>query len=76
MKGIPGREAVRRPPPLRDRWFADSLLEGAGFELSVPRERATIFEPSCLLSFQHCRVPSKRPMVANRVAPSPPHAKP
>jgi hypothetical protein len=22
----------------RDRWFADSLLEGAGFELSVPRE--------------------------------------
>jgi Transposase len=23
-------------PPLRDRWFADSLLEGAGFEPSVP----------------------------------------
>jgi hypothetical protein len=26
-------------PPLRDRKFADSSLEGAGFEPSVPRER-------------------------------------
>jgi hypothetical protein len=26
-------------PPLRDRWFADSLLEGTGFELSVPGKR-------------------------------------
>ena len=25
-------------PPLRDQKFADSLLEGAGFEPSVPRE--------------------------------------
>ena len=24
-------------PPMRDRWFADSPLEGNGFELSVPR---------------------------------------
>src|SRR6516165_7174032 len=23
-------------PPLRNRWFADSLLEGGGFEPSVP----------------------------------------
>src|ERR1700730_5775227 len=26
---------------------ADSLLEGDGFELPVPREMTTIFEPSC-----------------------------
>src|SRR5580700_1758074 len=25
-------------PPPRNRWFADSLLEGDGFELPVPRE--------------------------------------
>jgi hypothetical protein len=25
----------------------DSLLEGDGFELPVPREMTTIFEPSC-----------------------------
>jgi hypothetical protein len=30
-------------PPLRDRKFADSLLEGAGFEPSVPRERVCAF---------------------------------
>jgi hypothetical protein len=26
--------------PLRDRKFADSFLEGDGFELAVPREKA------------------------------------
>jgi hypothetical protein len=36
------RGAIR--PPLRDRKFADSLLEGDGFELSVPRERGDRFE--------------------------------
>src|ERR1700731_2618550 len=25
--------------PTRNRWFADSLVEGDGFELSVPRQR-------------------------------------
>jgi hypothetical protein len=30
--------AARRSPPFRDRKFADSPLEGAGFESSVPRK--------------------------------------
>ena len=29
------------------RFAHDSLLEGDGFELPVPREMTTIFEPSC-----------------------------
>src|SRR5580692_2761078 len=29
-------------PPLRDRKFADSLLEGDGFEPSVPRKRTPL----------------------------------
>ena len=29
------------------RFAADSPLEGDGFELPVPREMTTIFEPSC-----------------------------
>jgi hypothetical protein len=29
------------------RFAADSMLEGDGFELPVPREMTTIFEPSC-----------------------------
>src|SRR5580692_11608321 len=44
-----------RIPARRHRWEAapkvrfaqDSLLEGDGFELPVPREMTTIFEPSC-----------------------------
>ena len=47
------RPMVGAPPPawrpraaisFRDRWFADSLLEEAGFELLVPRinRRATV----------------------------------
>ena len=37
-------EQVGKP----ERWFAlDSTLEGDGFELPVPREMTTIFEPSC-----------------------------
>jgi hypothetical protein len=32
-------------PPLRNRKFADSLLEGDGFEPSVPVRRTTLFEP-------------------------------
>jgi len=39
-KGLPRISAPSNwssDPPLRDRWFADSLLEGDGFELSVPR---------------------------------------
>jgi hypothetical protein len=35
-----GGEGIRTlgsAPPLRDRWFADSPLEGARFEPSVPR---------------------------------------
>ena len=35
--------AARRSPPFRDRKFADSPLEGDGFEPSVPRQR-TLFE--------------------------------
>jgi hypothetical protein len=41
-------------PPLRDRWFADSPLEGDGFEPSVPRE--------------DCRRPVMRGQVRTRVA--------
>ena len=29
-------------PPQQNRWFEDSPLEGHGFELSVPRESATV----------------------------------
>jgi len=31
----------------RSKFAADSPLEGDGFELPVPREMTTIFEPSC-----------------------------
>jgi len=31
-------------PPLRNRKFVDSLLEGSGFELSVPRQIGNGFE--------------------------------
>ena len=31
-------------PPLRNRWFADSPLEGTGFELPVPRPIGNNFE--------------------------------
>src|SRR5690348_10291145 len=48
----------------RDRWFADSPLEGSGFEPSVPLGRATTSEPSrstqlghaCRGSAQPCQV--------------------
>src|SRR5215472_15420209 len=33
-------------PPLRDRKFADSSLEGNGFEISVPRRIGSGFEAS------------------------------
>src|SRR5580692_747169 len=55
-----------RIPARRHRWEAapkvrfaqDSLLEGDGFELPVPREMTTIFEPSCFwLAFKIVRVP-------------------
>ena len=35
---------------VRNRWFADSLLEGTGFEPSVPREAAGILVISVLAS--------------------------
>ena len=34
---------------VRNRWFADSLLEGTGFEPSVPREAASILLISVLV---------------------------
>ena len=43
----PGREQVREA--LRNRWFADSSLEGNGIELPVPRERRSGFEASAEL---------------------------
>jgi len=49
--------------------FADSPLEGTRFELPVPREMPTIFEPSCFWFLKIIRVLSKRPMVGN-CAPS------
>jgi hypothetical protein len=49
-----GRDATRSPFGNifgalieRVRFAADSSLEGDGFELPVPREMTTIFEPSC-----------------------------
>src|SRR6516162_3729082 len=41
--GTDGTIAFRRMirPPLRNRWFVDSLLEEAGFEPSVPRSRSS-----------------------------------
>src|SRR5262249_7700550 len=33
-------------PPPRNRWFADSLLEGNGFEISVPRQIGSGFDRS------------------------------
>jgi hypothetical protein len=42
--GARGRSTSRRSadaaPPPRNRWFVDSPLEGAGFELSVPFARS------------------------------------
>jgi len=40
--------AAAIPKSQRNRWFADSPLEGDGFELSVPRERGGRFELSLL----------------------------
>ena len=34
--------------PLRNRWFADSPLEGTGFEPSVPREKEPPFETTLI----------------------------
>ena len=45
------RHSVQRALPLlvgRDRKFADSLLEGTGFEIPVPRNRRTDWKaPPC-----------------------------
>ena len=34
--------------PLRNRWFADSPLEGTGFEPSVPRDKEPPFETTLI----------------------------
>ena len=36
QRGSKGEQRQPWCPPLRDRWFADSPLEGNGFEPSVP----------------------------------------
>jgi hypothetical protein len=41
--------------PTRNRWFADSLLEGDGFELSVPRQRRHPSATANRLSRHHFR---------------------
>ena len=43
----PGERRKIRGPDRGLRFAHDSLLEGDGFELPVPREMTTIFEPSC-----------------------------
>src|SRR6516162_2680250 len=64
--------------PLRNRWFADSLLEEAGFEPSVPRDTPKFSTPAhvtCLTpctrtgrrerepTLRGCRPPPAEPMV-------------
>src|SRR5262245_30588501 len=46
-------------PPLRDRKFADSLLEGTEFEPSVPRERPA-WTPRRSRGWRSQRTPSKK----------------
>jgi hypothetical protein len=41
------RKPNRRVESCTVKFAVDSLLEGDGFELPVPREMTTIFEPSC-----------------------------
>jgi hypothetical protein len=55
------RQAADGAPPLRNQKFADSPLEGAGFEPSVPREAAGILVISVLVraDFSACRESSK-----------------
>src|SRR5215510_2878760 len=43
-------------PPLRDRKFADSSLEGNGFEISVPRCRATANSVGAFISADEWRL--------------------
>jgi len=43
-------------PPLRNRWFADSPLEGNGFEISVPRWLATANSVGAFISVGEWRL--------------------
>jgi hypothetical protein len=42
-RALDGIRTLGSAPPLRDRWFADSPLEGDGFEPSVPAIRTMVF---------------------------------
>jgi hypothetical protein len=44
---VPGDFYIHGELDIVVKFAVDSLLEGDGFELPVPREMTTIFEPSC-----------------------------
>src|SRR5207237_7845185 len=47
----------------------DWLLEGDGFELPVPREMTTIFEPSCFWFLENCSRSSRRDRWSGTASP-------
>jgi hypothetical protein len=54
------QEHLSSAPPGRNRWFADSPLEGDGFELPVPREKGWSFDGSLSSApFKSLRVSTK-----------------
>ena len=57
--------------PLRDRRFVDSLLEGYGFELSVPREMGTV---SRLRFVTFLEIPMDSDVITVVLQMRPPHA--